>query len=296
MSVFLCVTIQYGHNSRDLRNNILFNNRSGGTGNHYAIYYNTTTGTFTADYNDYFVNGTGGVLGYFGGNQSNLTLLQTATSQDATSLNIDPLFNAAGGTSYLDYSITQNLQGVTIPSVNNDFKDIARNNPPRMGALESALDFVWQGSTSTDFGTATNWQYGVVPTDGSDILFAANPANDCYLDQNRTLKNITNTSAKKLVVNGYQFTLTGNINEVTANQIDASSASSIVVFEGTAGQSIPMGVFVSNTIDGLTVNNIHGITQNGALSVETALTLTSGAFTIGANTLTLNGSSHTLVL
>ena len=48
----------------DFRNNIVVNNRSNstGTGKHYAVNLNTAT-TFTANFNDYFQNGTGAVFG-----------------------------------------------------------------------------------------------------------------------------------------------------------------------------------------------------------------------------------------
>ncbi len=276
-------------NTRDLRNNILFNNRTGGTGKHFAIYYDNVGGTFTADYNDYFVNGTGGVLGYFGGDQSSLALLQAATLQDANSLNIDPLFSAAGGTTYLDYIAIGNLPGVTIPSILTDYENITRGDPPKMGALESALGFVWQGNTSTDFAIASNWLNGEVPPNGSEISFAATPANDCLLDSDRTLKSITNISAKKFVLNGKQLTLTESILSATSNQIDATSVSSTIAFEGSVPQNIPNGVFVSNTIDGLILNNNQGLIQNGDIIIGTSLALTLGVYTIGANTLTING-------
>jgi hypothetical protein len=281
------------NNTRGLRNNILFNNRIGGSGKHFAIYYGATGGTFTADYNDYIVNGIGGVLGYFGGDQSTLALLQAATSQDANSLNIDPLFSAAGGTTYSDYIAIENLPGVTIPSILTDYEDITRGNPPKMGALKSTLGFIWQGNISTDFATASNWLNGEVPSNGSEISFAATPLNNCVLDSDRTLKSITNISAKKFVINGNQLTLTGSIISTTANQIDATITSSTVVFAGSAAQNIPDGVFVSNTIDGLILDNSHGLIQDGDINIQTALTLTLGEYNIGANTLSINGSIST---
>ena len=280
-------------NTRDLRNNILFNARSGGTGGHYAIYYDATGGTFTADYNDYYVTGTGGVIGYYGGDQSTLALLQTATSQDANSLKTNPGFTSAGGLNSSDYVTSASLTGVTGTGITTDYDGVTRGNPPKIGALEVSVIFIWQGNTSTDFATATNWQNGTVPPDGANIEFAATPANDCYLDQARTLYDITNTSTKKLYVNAKQLTLTGDIVSATANQIDATAASSVVIFAGTAVQSIPSGIFVSNTIDGLTLNNDHGLTQNGDLILSTTFTLTDGEYSIGANTLTINGAVST---
>ncbi len=280
-------------NTRDLRNNILFNARSGGSSSHYAIYYDNTSGTFTSDYNDYFVGGTGGIIAYYSGDKATLALLQAATSQDVSSLNIDPLFASAGGTNADDYVTSASLPGVAISGITTTYHGITRSDSPKMGALEVSPVFTWQGASSTDFATAGNWAGGAVPPNGADILFAATPANDCYLDQNRTLRNITNTSSKKLVVNAKQLTITGNIVSATANQLDVSSASSVVIFAGSAVQSISSGIFVSNTIDGLELNNIHGLTQNGDLILSSNFTLTGGAYSIGANTLTINGAIST---
>ncbi|NOR74611.1 MAG: hypothetical protein GQ525_05585, partial [Draconibacterium sp.] len=231
--------------------------------------------------------------GYFSGDKTTLALLKTATSQDANSLNTNPSFTSAGGTNSSDYVTSVTLPGITGTGITTDYDGITRDNPPKMGALELSLDFVWEGTTSTNFATTTNWENGAIPPNGADISFATTPTNDCYLDQNRTIKNITNTSGKKLVVNAKQLTLTGNIVSATANQINASTASSVVIFAGLEIQSIPSGVFENNTIDALTLNNSHGLTQNGDLILSSNLTLTTGSYSIGANTLTINGSIAT---
>jgi hypothetical protein len=83
--------------TRNYRNNILFNARSGGTtGKHYAIRINGTT-SLTIDYNDYFASGTNGVMGDYGGDKTTLAAWKTATLQDASSLNSNPGFASAGG-------------------------------------------------------------------------------------------------------------------------------------------------------------------------------------------------------
>ncbi len=281
-------------NIRDFRNNIFYNARSGGTtGKHYAIRLNGTANS-TFDNNDYFANGSNGVVGVLvSTDKTTLTAWQTATSQDAHSLSIDPAYASAGGTSPANYATSANLPGVSGTGITTDFNGDARSVVPKMGALESH-SFVWQGGTSTNFATAGNWTGGVVPPDGSDISFASTPANDCALDQNRILGDITNAqSSKKLEINGKQLTVKGNLNFTNGAQMDATAASSVVVFAGTAGQNIPSGSFVSNTTDALTVNNSNGLTLNGDLLISQTLSLTSGSFNLGANTLTLNGGIST---
>jgi len=46
-------------------------------------------------------------------------------------------------------------------------------------------------------------------------------------------------------------------------------------------------------VDALTLNNEHGLTQNGDLIISTGFTLTNGDYSIGANTLSINGTIST---
>ena len=279
------------NNGRDFRNNILYNARTGDSGgNHYSIRINGTS-NLIIDYNDYFVSGSPSQLGQSGGtNYADFDAWKAKTLQDLNSENINPSYATAGGTVYTDYCASAALPGVSGTGITTDYAGLTRPSTPKMGALESN-NYVWVGGTSTDFGTAANWSGGVVPPAGANITFAASPSNDCVLDQNRTVGTITNAqSTHKLVTNGHQLTITKNLSLSNGAQIDASSTSTVVIFAGTSAQSIPSGAFVNNTVDGLTLNNSEGLTLNGNLTVAQTLTLTSGDFSIGANSLTLNGA------
>jgi hypothetical protein len=276
-------------NTRVFRNNIFMNVRSttDGVNLHYALHIVSTGGSLTVDFNDYYVSGIGGTLGYYG---ADMTVLPVVTGQDVNSLSIDPGFVSAGGTSALNYYTSAELPGVTGTGITTDYNDLARGVIPKMGALENN-QYVWQGNTSTDFGTPGNWVDGIVPPDGAEIAFAISPGNHCALDQNRTVKKFTNSqSSYRLVVNGHQLTITGSLIFSNGAQIDASAASSVVRFAGTTSQSIPSGAFTSNTVNALTLANSFGLSMNGELTVSGTLTLTTGAFIIGANTLNLNGA------
>ncbi len=282
---------QYNTSTRDFRNNVFFNARNGGTGKHYAFYLKAVGNAgLTSDYNDYWTGSAGVTVAYVGADKT-LATLKTATGGDAHSLNIDPQFTTAGGTSASNYATSAVLPGITGTGITTDYAGLTRPTIPKMGALESN-SYVWYGSSgSTDFNTASNWLPAEVPPAGADITFAASPVNHCVLDQNRTVGTITNAqNTYKLVTNGHQLTINKDVTFSNGAQINATATSSTVVFAGTSAQIIPTGAFVSNTIDGLTLNNSYGLTLNDNLIVSQTLTLTSGALAIGANTLTLNGA------
>ena len=278
--------------TRNYRNNIFYNARTGGSGTHYAILL-AGISNLTIDYNDYYAPS--GKVGKTGNiDRTTIGDLRTGTGQDAHSLSINPVFTSAGSTNALDYYTSASLPAVSGTGITNDYDGLTRGATPKMGALE-VNNYTWQGGTSTDFGTASNWSGGVVPPGGADIYFAASPSRDCVLDQNRTLGNITNAqSTYKFVVNGNQLTINGDLLFTNSAQINASATSSMVVFAGTNAQNIPSGSFVSNTIDGLTINNANGLTLNGDLTINSSIALIAGNFAIGPNALTFNGVVTTM--
>ncbi len=276
--------------TRMYQNNILCNARTGGSGaKHYAVYL-AGVANLTINYNDYLATGTSGMLGKIGNlEKPNLNVWKAGTSQDLNSLNINPIFANAGGNSYTDYYTSEVLPAVFISTITTDFSGLIRSENPKMGALETN-DYTWTGTVSTDFGIPANWVQGSVPPAGANISFAVSPSNHCILDQNRILGSITNAqSTYNLITNGHELTITKNLNFTNGAYIDATSSSSIIVFNGSELQTIPANAFFNNTIAGLVVNNSFGLNLNNDFTFSENLTLTSGALNIGANTLILNG-------
>ena len=275
-----------GNEPKTYKNNVVYNARSnnGTSGNHFCIYYGNTTAV--SDYNDLYAQGTGGYIGFYNNNYcTTLPAWRTATSTEANSLNIDPLFVSG-------FKTAATLNGIDGTGITTDFEGTSRGNPPRMGAYEAAgvITYTWTGATSTAYNVSTNWELNIVPPDGTEFSFAASPVNHCLLDQNRTLGNVTNASGKDLSANGYQLTLSGTTSFTSTGTIDASGTGSTVIYSGSSAQSFASGLFKNNTVYNLTLNNSSGLSQNGALTVSNSLTLTNGSYMIGANTLTLNGS------
>jgi len=136
-------------NTRNYLNNIFVNNRSNGTstGKHYAIAVAGSSPNptgLTLNYNIYYANGTGGVLGFY--NSADIPTLidwQAAVGQDINSFYMDPMFvNPTGNSNNVNLHINTSVasiaegNGLLISSVTDDFDDDNRANltPTDIGA------------------------------------------------------------------------------------------------------------------------------------------------------------------
>jgi len=153
--------------TRDFRNNNFYNARANGgtaTGKHYAVYFvtNPSATGLTQDYNNYYAPGIGGVFGrYNGADVVSLAAWKTATTMDAYSANVNPLFNNVGGSAASDYSISAGLVGVSGTGVTIDYSGATRWAVPRMGAWEInsvlPLELISFTGTATDNANKIQW-------------------------------------------------------------------------------------------------------------------------------------------
>ncbi len=103
-------------NTRNVRNNIFANVRTGGTAAHHSYNIASATG-LTLNYNDY--------IG-----------LQTGTTGGANSVSTSPAFANAAGTNAADYVPASPVNGTTTTGVTADYNNTARNCAFTMGAFE----------------------------------------------------------------------------------------------------------------------------------------------------------------
>ena len=161
----------------DLKNNIISITHSG-TGVKTGLYFNTAATTFTADYNNVYVNGASGT-NYYGRipstNYNDLITWQAATSGSANSKSVDPLF--VGANNLIPQNPQLNGAGTNLLTiVPTDINGAARTTTPDLGAIEfvppscpapGSLSTIFNGADATLFwmenGTATNWviEYGL---------------------------------------------------------------------------------------------------------------------------------------
>lgn len=162
-------------NTRDIRNNIFFNARTNGgaTGNHYAVYFAAAGTGLTLDYNDYFVSGSGGLLGFYNSTAINtLADWKVATTMDLRSRSINPSLSSAGGTSSSNYLPSETtLVAASDTGVDTDYLVVSRSaTAPSMGAFEYAVNGCWDPLSGGTIGTSQTILYGTTAALTNTIL------------------------------------------------------------------------------------------------------------------------------
>lgn len=140
--------------NRDIRNNILFNNRTNtgtpvATGVHSAINFSSALAgggsVLVCDYNDLFTANTASVGVYNNGAKTFSVWKTTGIpanggtySPDPTSISVDPMFYNAGGFTAVSYSVSPSRPGTPIGTVTTDYSSITRSgSTPSIGAFEN---------------------------------------------------------------------------------------------------------------------------------------------------------------
>ncbi|MEO0076113.1 MAG: FlgD immunoglobulin-like domain containing protein [candidate division WOR-3 bacterium] len=163
----------------DVRNNIFvnsFDNTNSTTDKSYAINSQAPASAFVnIDFNDYYVSGTAGVLGYLGTDRLTLSAWQSATGQDANSISANPMFTEEFDLHILPTVISPvNRAATPIVDVYDDIDNEVRNpmypdigadeytpNPPQAFSLISPTNgavtqpltglLVWHQSARAEF-------------------------------------------------------------------------------------------------------------------------------------------------
>jgi hypothetical protein len=134
--------------SVDMRNNIFVNSQTGLAGaKSFAIYSTVAATVFatTSNYNNYFVSGANGVLGYISSaNQTTLTAWKTimGAQRDSVSLNVNPAFNSNTIIRPTAASPILNT-GTPLAMTATDLLGVTRNvTTPAMGAYEQGGEYI----------------------------------------------------------------------------------------------------------------------------------------------------------
>jgi hypothetical protein len=139
-----------GTNTRDYRNNIFANTRTGTDGNsyHYGVYYSATDpNSMTCDYNVFRITGgTHGSVAYYGGGRLTLSAYQSNSGKESNSVEDDPLFVNAGSSTASDYNVQKQLIGDATVAVTTDYAG-ANREAYTAGAWEYVSVELWSNGT-----------------------------------------------------------------------------------------------------------------------------------------------------
>jgi hypothetical protein len=152
----------------------------------------------------------------------------------------------------------------------------------------------WKGTINSAWNVPGNWTQNIVPAVDANIIFDDAPVNHCFMDQDRSVNDITNSqSTYGLVLNGNKLTLKGSLFFTGGATIDASIMNSTIQFSGSTAQTINAGVFKNDAVYNLNINNSNNVLLNGNLRLLNNLTTTIGLLDAFTNSpeITYAGSS-----
>jgi hypothetical protein len=113
-----------------------------------------------------------------------------------------------------------------------------------------------------------------------------NRSTGILLSGNNTVSGTLSLSSGTFYLSGYTLTVNGTISQTSGN-IQGGTTSCIIFGGSGSSTSLPS---VTNGLTDLTINRSAGISLSGSNTVSGILYLTSGALSLGSNTLTLNGA------
>lgn len=246
--------------THNVLNNVFANASTAGTTSKRYCIYRTTGSTFSSDYNDLYIDaaGTNNFIGYFTADRNTLADWQTASSQDANSISVDPTFN--GLTDLHTTNPALNGTAMLIPEITEDIDGEARDTYfPDMGADENLTPVVFTCTT---------------PTPGNTI---ASSTALCYGDG--VLLTLENATAGTGVTYQWQSSTDG----ITYTNITGATAESY----GT----IPTAATYFQCVVTCHEGPVSGISTPVLIGFAHEITSSTGASRCGAGTLSLSATA-----
>jgi len=213
MSAALVVTVNTA-TGLDVRNNIFANstNFAVSGAKSYAAYVVSGTTFANINYNNYFVSGTYGILGFYGADKTSLADWQASSTQDANSKTSNPMFIANN-----DLHIGNNIQllnsGISISGINDDFDGDLRVATPCIGADEFIVP-------SNDIKVKAIYTLGELP------LQAGTPHYVKALIENNGMNAQSNINVTLNITGANTFTNVKTISSLASGAVDT------VIFNG----------------------------------------------------------------
>ncbi|MFD2719141.1 DUF4394 domain-containing protein [Hymenobacter monticola] len=153
--------------------------------------------------------------------------------------------------------------------------------------ISAATLLTWNGSVSTDWGTAANWTPAQVPTAANNVIIP-DVTNDPVVTGNQLANAVTlNTGATLTLADGSVLSVSGNIVNNSATVTFSGTGTGRVTLAGTAAQSISGTL---TTFPNLTTGATAATNIGGPVAIRRGLTVRNSLVTSG-QTLTLLSSA-----
>jgi hypothetical protein len=280
----------------DLRNNILVNNlglaAATGLGSTLVMATSSVTQFTNLNFNNYSMGATGSgwkTIAMIAGTPYNsLAAWRTASGQDASSLNVVPVF-VSGSDLHLDNASNAALfqKGSYFTEAPDDIDGFTRH--PVTAAM-GCDEFVplntahWIGKTSTDWTVATNWEDNKTPSGTISVTIAGGYNNLPVINGTQAVNGLNllspGTPPVLTLAAGSTLQINGAMTKTGAAYIVASDAT--IECNGSAAQTIPATFFQNNLVKNLVVGNSSagGLTLAGTLEITRSLNFGSSGLTL----------------
>lgn len=152
----------------------------------------------------------------------------------------------------------------------------------------------WNGATSANWDTNTNWTPQTVPNSGNDVDIPTGslPNEPTISAADVTVSSLTESAPRILTINAGRVltvtnacTINGTMNVAGAFTCGTLTSAGTINFTGAAAQNVPAGTY-NNFGD----SNGAGVTLTGNTIVNGVLTLNGGNLNTGVNLLTIGPS------
>ena len=227
------------------------------------------------------------------GTSGNLITLSRSDGLGADQWNINL---QAGATQTLSYLSVANVNASGLSLIAGTTSTNGGNNT---SWIFTVTTFTWDGSSSTAWATADNWDLGAVPTSGDEVVLA-DVANDPSLGANTTVAILTVNAGTIFNLNNYTLTVSSTLtNNGTINALGSGTPITAGTLTGSAGSTVTY-LGAAGTVSATVAEGTYGnLTINGAsdsfnlgngITVQGNLTITNGTLAAGTKNIALAGN------
>ncbi len=251
-----------------MKNNTVANYNTG-----YAVYAGSYFGVDSADYNNYYTNGS--FLGYWGGNRSNLSQYIALSGKESNSMSNDPQYLSA--TNMRSRSVDLNNAGTPLTYVTEDFAGNTRS------------------TTTPDIGAS---EYTPPATDISIVQVMAGDLSSCGVTNETISVEVKNSGTQTTSNIPVAIEITGAVTASFADTITtsiASGATDTVVFSSfntRAGGILDFKAYSYLGTDSFPDNDTLEASSNTISAIPTTPPVSNQAICLGRDTFMTSGGVY----